>query len=102
MATWLGYEFEEYRSTTTTTWHEVAGLYVFVRQRKEGEPDEPLYVGQTDSFRARLPNHPQWDAALHHGANRIDARVEKAQGNRAAIEQTLIRGLQPPMNVLLR
>ena len=101
MSIWLGYEFTEY-DPNATNWNAAPGLYVFVRSGAPGAPDVPLYVGRTGSFASRIPSHPLWGDALRHGANRVDALLERDPAMREELERHLIEGLQPLLNQLLR
>ena len=95
---WLGrHEFYVY-SPNPDGWNEVPGLYVFARLDPGGWV--PLYVGQTENFRHRLPNHERWQEAMQRGATHIHARTEVTQEERDRIERDLIQAYQPLMNVL--
>lgn len=87
-------EFTIYDSSTT--WNNVAGLYIFARS--DGQRWYALYVGQTDDFRSRLPNHERWDEARRNGATAVHAVVVSQAGTRDKLEKLLIRHLRPPLN----
>jgi len=91
-------EFTVYNSNTT--WNKVAGLYIFAYN--DGQLWRALYVGQTDDFSLRIPNHERWNEALQKGATAIHAISVPLAANRDTWEEMLIRHLQPPMNTLLR
>ncbi len=91
-------EFTVYGSDTT--WNKTAGLYVFTYQTPQGWI--ALYVGQTDDFSARLPNHERWNEAARLGATHVHAVVVPLQANRDLYEKMLIRNLQPRLNDQLR
>jgi len=80
-----------------TSWHEVAGIYIFACM---GEDDLwcALYVGQTDSFSARIPTHELIDEAVRYGATHIHALVVPQAADRDKWEKMLIQNLQPPLN----
>ncbi len=87
---------------TNTTWHSVAGLYVFA-YRTDPTHWHALYVGQTDDFGSRMPPfHERWYEALRRGATHIHAVVIPLAARRDALERMLIQTLQPEMNVQLR
>lgn len=80
-------------------WNLVPGNYIFAKETSPGVW-EALYVGQTESFRARItPNHEEWERAIRLGATHIHARVNQA-GKTARLEEEsdLIRSLNPPLN----
>lgn len=83
-----------------TTWAERSGLYVFVI------PGEgcwhPLYIGETDNFKNRLPNHERWEEAALRGATHVHAVVVPQEATRRDLEERLIRRYQPPMNTQLK
>jgi hypothetical protein len=62
----------------------------------------PLYIGQTNSFATRLPNHERLDKAIRLGATHIHTRIERKQSDRDILEKALIQHLQPNMNRQLR
>ena len=95
---WLRLEFEvlDYR----VTWHDKPGIYIFARPISTGWSAQ--YVGQTDSFRDRIPNHPRWQGAVRRGATHVHARVVTQSTKRDTLERDLIAALEPPMNVYLR
>jgi predicted GIY-YIG superfamily endonuclease len=61
-----------------------------------------LYIGQTDSFRDRIPGHERWDEARRAGATHVHAMVVTNSSERDRIEAELIRHYQPKMNELLK
>jgi hypothetical protein len=77
-------------------WAAVGGLYIFAYLAKDGW--FPLYVGKTENFSNRLPNHERKDEAIKRGATHVLAvRVPQA-ANRDRLEILLIQHLQPRMN----
>jgi excinuclease UvrABC nuclease subunit len=78
-------------------WYDVPGLYIFTYLTVNGWI--ALYVGQAQSFQARLPNHERLDEAIRNGATHIHALVVPQQSQRDQWERMLIQNLQPPMNV---
>jgi excinuclease UvrABC nuclease subunit len=81
-----------------TSWNEVAGIYIFCGVSPQNYW-MPLYIGQADSFRTRIPGHEQWTPAQRLGAIRIHAMVVALAENRDRIERELIRAYQPALNV---
>ena len=92
---WNGYDFQILDARGN--WNEVGGLYIFAYTQS---PDlwNALYIGQTGSFRTRLPNHPYWPEAVRLGATLIHAKVVPDEAQRIVIERQLIETYQPPMN----
>ena len=80
-----------------TGWNDVPGLYIF-SHIKAGSW-YALYVGQAESFSARLPKHERMDEAVRNGATHIHAAVVRQQSSRDQWERMLIQTLQPPLNV---
>ena len=65
---------------------------------------EPLYVGETGSFKNRLDlaNHETWPAAVKLGATHIHTLVEQGPIKRTLVEALLIQELKPPLNTQLK
>ena len=81
-------------------WNKVAGLYIF-SYLAQGQW-YPLYVGQTDDFSSRFPNHERLNEAIKYGATHIHAIVVPQAAQRNGYEAMLVGHLQPPMNRQLR
>ena len=96
---WLTYEFDVY--PPNTTWNDVPGIYIFAGLNAAGRW-RAYYIGQAKSFKDRLSNHDQWDAAVRLGATHIHARVVQQQADRDRIEAELIGAYQPTLNVQLK
>ena len=96
---WLTYDFGVY--THGATWTAVAGVYIFCFITPENRW-RALYVGQTDDFQGRIPNHERWTEAVQAGATHVHARVEKLGATRDLVEAELIQAYQPPLNVQLK
>jgi len=62
----------------------------------------PYYIGQTNSFADRIPNHENWSAAVRLGATHVHARVESQAATRDRIKAALIAAYQPALNVQLK
>lgn len=84
-----------------TSWNSTAGLYIFA-YRSDATHWRAIYVGQTDDFSTRIPNHEQWGSAVRHGATHIHALVVPLAANRDTYERLLIQNLQPVLNQQLR
>lgn len=102
--TWSSYEFEIY-DPDDTNWNKVAGLYIFSGLEKDsrGNPQWlAYYIGETEDFSKRIPNHDKWQEAQLLGATHVHARVETQPAIRQIRERRLIRDYQPPLNVQLK
>lgn len=84
-----------------TQWNKVAGLYIFAGPSGNGRW-RAYYVGQTEDFSSRLPNHERWDETRRLGATHIHAKAVPQAANRDVWEKRLIETLQPPLNVQYR
>lgn len=97
-AQWLGEDFQVLGPPTGEKWNDVPGVYLFVRIDQREQRYAPLYVGQTTSLAARLPGHERWHEAERLGATQVHAKVIQAPGDRARLEENLIRTFNPPLN----
>lgn len=79
-----------------TTWNDVGGVYIFSGVRNNSWV--ALYIGLTESFQNRHPNHERWEEAKRAGATHIHAIVVTSPASREAIEKALIARFQPPLN----
>ncbi|HUI92691.1 MAG TPA: hypothetical protein VLX68_10625 [Chitinivibrionales bacterium] len=84
-----------------TEWNNVAGLYIFA-YKTSANIWYALYIGQTNDFSVRLPNHERLNEAIRRGATHIHARVVSLQKDRDYYEEEMIQYLQPPMNDQLK
>lgn len=96
---WLGSAFEVHPPPSEVDWSEEPGLYLFVQPGTRGGLDAVLYVGETESFRTRLPDHERWQEASSLGAFQVHTRVVQDDLERYLLEAQLIETLQPPLNV---
>lgn len=85
---------------SNSDWNKVAGLYIFASLHNNRW--NALYVGQTDDFSSRLPNHERLGEAIRKGATHIHAVGVQQVATRDRLERALIQHLQPPLNTLLR
>ena len=102
---WGGDEFKVYKPDTE--WYDVGGVYIFAKRGAwiglglgQGNPMdwEPLYVGETESFKNRLlASHEKWPAAVGLGATHIHTRNEVMIA-RKLLEVLLIQKYDPPLN----
>ena len=85
------YPYEVY--TLDTVWNDVGGNYIFTRQTPTGWVC--IYIGQTQSFKDRIPNHEVWPCARRQGATHIhahsnsnaDARLREERDLKAAYSE---------------
>lgn len=82
------------------TWNNVAGLYIFAYD--DGKHWRALYVGQTNDFSSRIPNHERIGEAVRKGVSHVHAMVVTQAATRDTLEKLLIQHLQPPMNNMLK
>ncbi len=92
---WLSYEFTVY--TPSAPWNNVAGVYIFTGVNNLNQW-VALYIGQTDSFRNRIPSHDKWNPAVRLGATHIHAMVAPLEATRDRVEWELIQAYHPPLN----
>lgn len=92
---WSGYEFPMY--DMYGSWNDVGGVYIFAGLAPNGRWNA-YYIGITDSFRARLPNHERWAEAVRLGATHVHALAVPLEATRQAIERQLIAAHGPPLN----
>jgi excinuclease UvrABC nuclease subunit len=98
---WLNkYQFWVY-DPEKTTWHDVAGIYIFAGITPQ-DRWRAFYIGQAKSFQDRIPNHENWLAAVRRGATHVHAMVVPLAANRDRIEAELIEACQPALNVQLK
>lgn len=89
-----------------TTDHEFrensGGVYAFSKREKSGDNINHtiLYVGKAIKFNQRLDNHEKWKDAVKLGANCICALSVEKESNMLAIEEDLIKGLSPKLNIV--
>jgi len=97
---WKGVSGKSYQYTVhalETNWNDVPGNYIFAKL--DGNRWTAIYIGETESFAKRLPNHEKWPCVRRYGATAIHAHVNNSgtQGRRNE-EQDLIALHDPPCN----
>lgn len=90
-----------YISIATRKRDSVPGLYMFASQNSDGSW-RVYYVGQTDSFKDRIPHHDQWAPAVRKGATVNLACPASDQNTRSSIKRALCQTVQPVLNQHLR
>ena len=101
---WADHEFDVYE-LGSVSWTDVGGVYIFAGPKRipgPGDPWLPLYIGQTESFADRLPDHDMTSAAVEWGATHIHARIVSEERKRQLLEAILIKEYQPLLNVQLK
>jgi hypothetical protein len=73
------------------------GNYAFVKQLPNGN-FVPLYFGQADSLRNRIPNHERWNDAIRAGATHVMSHTTPSAVSRDLEEVDLIRQWNPILN----
>jgi len=99
---WAEYEFMVF--TPDVKWNDVGGIYIFCgKVNVNGQLLwNPLYIGQAQSFAARLSGHDRWQEAVKLGATHIHAMVVQQEANRDKIEAYLVEKWKPPLNTHLK
>jgi len=97
---WIGksgkkYEYEIY--SMDTSWNDVAGNYIFARETSPGKW-APIYIGETESFKDRLPYHEQLPCILRNGGTHVHAHTNQDQKARLAEESDLLANYSAPCN----
>lgn len=92
---WGGQDFEIH--PINAPWAAVPGLYIFAKKASATQW-HALYIGQTNSFAERLPNHEMELPAKRGGATHIHVLVVHDGRQRDLIERNLIRSMQPTLN----
>jgi hypothetical protein len=97
---WKGLSGRTYRYSVfglDTRWNDVPGNYIFARW--SGGRWEAVYIGETESFLQRLPNHEKWPCARRNGVTHVHAHVSnEGLVSRRAEEADLIASDNPPCN----
>jgi len=76
---WIGvsgkeYEYEIY--PIGTNWNDIAGNYIFARESSPHEW-ESIYIGETESFKDRLPNHNELPCIRRNRGTHIHVRINR-------------------------
>ncbi len=87
------YEYEIY--AIGTDWDDVPGNYIFA---KETEPTSwtALYIGETESFKDRLPNHEKLPCINRYGGTHIHAHINRNSDARLKEEADLVANHKIP------
>ncbi len=93
------YSFEVY--PTNTTFNAVGAVYIFTKRVVDASGKGThtfLYIGQTESLAARIPNHEKWDCVTRHGANCICVHLDNNERSRLTKETDLRASNRTPCN----
>ncbi len=98
--TWTGASGKEYLYniyTMDTDWNDVAGNYIFAKETSPHKWDA-VYIGETESFKDRLPNHNELPCVKRNGGTHIHAHTNQDSQARLAEEADIIATGRPPCN----
>lgn len=84
-----------------TAWNDVGGIYIFAHKKPDGSW-HPHYIGETGSFKGRMPSHEQWSPAVRLGATTVLAAPVQDEATRLLFEEQMIQEYQPVLNVQLK
>ena len=98
--TWTGdsgKKYEYYITPIDTEWKDAPGNYIFA---KETEPHkwEAVYIGQTESFKDRLPDHNELPCILDNGGTHIHTHINRDKQARLDEEADLLENHETPCN----
>ncbi len=98
--TWTGksgtkYVYEIY--PMDATWKDVAGNYIFAKESSPGSWTA-LYIGQTESFKDRLPNHEALPCVRRNGGTHVHAHKNEGRQARLDEESDLLANHTTPCN----
>ena len=97
---WLGesgikYEYTIYEIGGDS--NDLPGNYIFT---KETSPQkwQAIYIGQTESFKERLPNHNELPCIQRNGGTHIHAHTNSDEKSRLDEEKDLLANYTTPCN----
>jgi len=97
---WKGVSGNTYRYIVyglDTRWNDVPGNYIFAKWT--GSRWVAVYIGETESFLQRLPDHEKIACARRNGATHIHAHVNNGgRDARRREESDLVAAHNPPCN----
>ena len=96
MVTWGTWDFHSYMKNAG--WNDVPGVYIFAELDRADGRWFAHYIGQTSSFKDRLPSHDRWMEAVERGATHIHAKTVGDRDTRITMEKELIESYKPAMN----
>ena len=100
ICTWTGasgkkYEYNIY--AIGTNWYDEPGNYIFAQ---EALPQKwtAIYIGETESFKDRLPNHNELPCIHRNGGTHIHAHINRDSSSRLEEEADLLANNATPCN----
>lgn len=97
---WTGKSGKEYMYNVysiDTTWNDVAGNYIFAK-KANSNTWSAVYIGETESFKDRLPNHNELPCIRRNGGTHIHVHVNQDSQARLTEEQDLLSNYTTPCN----
>ena len=98
---WPGASGREYRYwifRIETGFKDEPGNYIYAKQTPSGQWT-PVYIGETQSLRDRLPNHEKLPCVRRNGSTHVHVHLTSGgQQVRRAEESDLIRNWNTPCN----
>ncbi len=89
------YEYEIF--PIDNDWDDVPGNYIFAK-RSSHITWEAIYIGETESFKDRLPNHNELECIRNNGCTHIHVHVNRESRARLAEEADLLVNNKAPCN----
>jgi len=80
-----------------TNWNDVPGNYIFAKEASSSNW-ESVYIGETESFKDRLPNHNELPCVSRNGGTHIHVRINRDSNARLEEERDLIDHNNPSCN----
>jgi hypothetical protein len=90
------YEFTIY--SMDTDWNDVPGNYIYAKRSTEPSVWLAVYIGQTESFKERLPNHNELPCIKRNGGTHVHAHINRDEKARLAEEKDLLANHTTPCN----
>ena len=98
---WTGASGKKYEYTIYLIggeWNDVSGNYIFAKKNSPNEW-EAVYIGETESFKDRIPNHNELACVRRNGGTHVHARTNKDSQARLDEEADLLANHSTPCNV---
>ena len=99
-STWKGASGKKYEYVIhpiETDWNDVPGNYIFAKEISPGKWAS-VYIGETDSFRGRLPCHNELPCIRRNGGTHTHVHVHHDRRVRLAEEADLLATGKTPCN----
>ena len=80
-----------------TSWNDVPGNYIFAKETSSRNW-KAVYIGETESFKDRLPNHNELSCVHRNGGTHIHVHVNKDSSARLDEEADLLANTSTPCN----